>query len=444
MPISTNCPKCAALFRLPDELAGRRVKCQRCGEIFQAPAAAAPAADSPPQPPSAPSPPARPEKPAPAEEVIIDARLVSEDDAPPANAARAVQAAVPPPVPMDSPRSPERAAERSSPPRRPRDDDHDERRRPPPARRRARSGTDPWVIVGIVGGIVLLIGAGVAGFTMIGSPRPQPMVQVAPWIPPKEMGIAKGKGAPWGAKDGMPMQFLDKAPDKDKPFAPVNPFPPNIFPPANPDLPPVADAQGIKVALTKGVYEAKHTMMQADPMDPRRRAPCKLFLVALEAGKTYVIDEKSRNFDSYLRLESAPGIQLAENDDGGGNFDARIRFIPNQAGTFRVIATSHHGGVGEFTFAIRDSSVPEPAPTLPLAKIDLPKLEPPLGQLSVIPSRWGKLPLKMLTISAADHLRFAADGKSFYVLDTACLLRQITLPDFVETKRLPLPNGTAS
>jgi hypothetical protein len=202
----------------------------------------------------------------------------------------------------------------------------------------------------------------------------------------------------------------------------------------------VADAQGIKIALTKGAYEAKHTMMQADPVDPRRRAPCKLFLVALEVGKTYVIDEKSQNFDAYLRLESAPGIQLAE----GGNPNARIRFTPNQPGTFRVIATSHHGGAGEFTLAIRDSSVPEPAPTLPLAKIDLPKLEPPLQQLTVIPGRWGKLPIKTLTISSADHLRFAADGQSFYVLDTACLLRQITLPGFVETKRLPLPNGTAS
>jgi predicted Zn finger-like uncharacterized protein len=441
MPISTNCPKCAALFRLPDELAGRRVKCQRCGQIFQAPAAGAPTAVSPSAPASPPSPPARPENPAPpaTEEVIIDARLVSEDDAPRANAARAIQAAAPPPAPMDPPRSPERTAERPALPRRPRDEDRDERRRPPPARQCARSGTDPWVIVGIVGGIALLIGAGVAGFTMVDSPRPQP---APPWIAPNEMGMVKDKIGGWDAKDGMKMQFLDKAPDQ--PFAPGNPFPPNIFPPANPDLPPVADAQGIKIALTKGVYEAKHTLTQADPIDPRRRAPCKLFLVALEAGKTYVIDEKSRNFDAYLRLESAPGIQLAEDDDSGGNLDARIRFTPNQAGTFRVIATSLGGGFGEFTLAIHDTSVPEPAPRLTLAKIDLPKLEAPLGQLTVIPGRWGQLPIKMLTISAADHLRFAADGKSFYVLDTTCLLRQITLPGFVETKRLPLPNGTAS
>jgi predicted Zn finger-like uncharacterized protein len=356
MPISTNCPKCAALFRLPDELAGRRVKCQRCGQIFQAPAAAAPAAVSPPLPPS---PPPRPEKPAPsaAEEVIIDARLVSEEEPPPAaeRSARAIQAAVPPPMPVDQRRSPERLA----PPRRPRDENRDERRRPPLARRRARSGTDPWVIIGVVGGVLLLIGTGVAGFLMIESPRAQPMVQVAPpWIAPNEKGMVKDKIGGWGAKDGMKMQFLDKA--RDKPFAPGNPFPPNIFPPANPNLPPVADAQGIKIALTKGVYEAKHTMMQADPVDPRRRAPCKLFLVALEAGKTYVIDEKARNFDAYLRLESAPGNQLAEDDDSGGNLDARIRFTPNQAGTFRVIATSLGGGIGEFTLAIRDTSVPEP------------------------------------------------------------------------------------
>ncbi len=37
MPIATTCPKCQALFRLPDELAGRKVKCQKCAAVFEAP-----------------------------------------------------------------------------------------------------------------------------------------------------------------------------------------------------------------------------------------------------------------------------------------------------------------------------------------------------------------------------------------------------------------------
>lgn len=37
MPISTNCPNCKALFRLPDELAGKKVKCQKCQGVFSVP-----------------------------------------------------------------------------------------------------------------------------------------------------------------------------------------------------------------------------------------------------------------------------------------------------------------------------------------------------------------------------------------------------------------------
>src|SRR5262245_20421964 len=37
MPISTTCPSCSAIFRLPDELAGRKVKCQKCDQLFVVP-----------------------------------------------------------------------------------------------------------------------------------------------------------------------------------------------------------------------------------------------------------------------------------------------------------------------------------------------------------------------------------------------------------------------
>ena len=37
MPISTTCPSCMALFRLPEELAGRTVKCQKCQNLFVVP-----------------------------------------------------------------------------------------------------------------------------------------------------------------------------------------------------------------------------------------------------------------------------------------------------------------------------------------------------------------------------------------------------------------------
>jgi predicted Zn finger-like uncharacterized protein len=37
MSLSTSCPKCDAQFLLDDALAGKRVRCQRCNEVFTAP-----------------------------------------------------------------------------------------------------------------------------------------------------------------------------------------------------------------------------------------------------------------------------------------------------------------------------------------------------------------------------------------------------------------------
>jgi predicted Zn finger-like uncharacterized protein len=37
MPITTTCPGCKALFRLPEELAGKQVRCQKCEQLFAVP-----------------------------------------------------------------------------------------------------------------------------------------------------------------------------------------------------------------------------------------------------------------------------------------------------------------------------------------------------------------------------------------------------------------------
>jgi hypothetical protein len=62
--------------------------------------------------------------------------------------------------------------------------------------------------------------------------------------------------------------------------------------------------------------------------------------VSLRAGKTYVFDMESRKLDSYLRVEDAKGRVLAEDDDSGGNLNARLVFTPAQDGTYRLVALS--------------------------------------------------------------------------------------------------------
>jgi hypothetical protein len=62
----------------------------------------------------------------------------------------------------------------------------------------------------------------------------------------------------------------------------------------------------------------------------------------MTAGKTYVIDLKSTEFDTFLRLHDEHGVKLAENDDvdPGRDTNSRLIFTPKQDGTYQIIATS--------------------------------------------------------------------------------------------------------
>lgn len=82
---------------------------------------------------------------------------------------------------------------------------------------------------------------------------------------------------------------------------------------------------------------------------------CKVYAVRLEAGRTYTIDMMSAEFDPFLRLENAEFVELASDDDSGGDLNARIDFTPRETGVYRVIATSFdNDGGGAFTLRIRE------------------------------------------------------------------------------------------
>jgi tetratricopeptide (TPR) repeat protein/tRNA A-37 threonylcarbamoyl transferase component Bud32 len=77
--------------------------------------------------------------------------------------------------------------------------------------------------------------------------------------------------------------------------------------------------------------------------------------IQMSAGKTYMIDMESPQFDTYLRLEDSQGKVLAENDDiSPDNLNSRILFTPKEDGTYRIIATSfQQRGSGAYTLTIR-------------------------------------------------------------------------------------------
>jgi peroxiredoxin len=97
-------------------------------------------------------------------------------------------------------------------------------------------------------------------------------------------------------------------------------------------------------------------LSQADAKDTKRGTPCKVHLVKMRRGVTYTIDMKSRQFDSYLRLEDKNGRQLDEDDDGGGNLDARIIFNCPKDGEYRVICTCFQAASGKYTLLVKTTT----------------------------------------------------------------------------------------
>ena len=91
-----------------------------------------------------------------------------------------------------------------------------------------------------------------------------------------------------------------------------------------------------------------------DPSD-RMRPGCyhKVHKVELKADTRYIIDlmqvPHSNIIDPYLRLEDADGTQLAEDDNGGGQFNAALVFTPTKTATYQfIVTTCYRGQTGKY------------------------------------------------------------------------------------------------
>jgi hypothetical protein len=121
----------------------------------------------------------------------------------------------------------------------------------------------------------------------------------------------------------------------------------------NPAAGPVQPSGAINLVGGKGEVNAR--LLPTDPIDPGKKfgpSPCKVYTVNLAAGRTYQIDLMSEEMDSYLRLENPQGVQVAEDDDGGGMLNARITYICPQAGNYRIVATCLGQRTGNFRLTV--------------------------------------------------------------------------------------------
>jgi hypothetical protein len=64
------------------------------------------------------------------------------------------------------------------------------------------------------------------------------------------------------------------------------------------------------------------------------------YTVKLDEGKEYLIDMTSTAFDALVRLLDADGKEVAANDDGGQDRNARLGVVPKKSGDYQIVATS--------------------------------------------------------------------------------------------------------
>ncbi|HEX9705545.1 MAG TPA: hypothetical protein VGA20_09885 [Gemmatimonadales bacterium] len=90
------------------------------------------------------------------------------------------------------------------------------------------------------------------------------------------------------------------------------------------------------------------------------------FQVDLRRGDTLTALLTSDDFDALLLLEDWYGVKLTENDDGGGDCNARLAYVAPYASLYRLYVTSTSGGeLGAFRLQIWKSAPPPPPSETP-------------------------------------------------------------------------------
>ncbi len=86
----------------------------------------------------------------------------------------------------------------------------------------------------------------------------------------------------------------------------------------------------------------------------RTQSFCKTYTFKMTEGKSYQLDMKSKDLDSYLRLEDPQGNQVAADDDSGGFPDARIVYRAPKTGDYTIICTTFvPNTTGKFTLIVK-------------------------------------------------------------------------------------------
>ena len=92
--------------------------------------------------------------------------------------------------------------------------------------------------------------------------------------------------------------------------------------------------------LSDGVLTATH------PSNSIHRPGCfyQIHNVTMTQGGVYTISLTSGQFDAYLIVLDDRGLELARDDDSGGNLNARVNLRAPYTGTFQIMVTTFARG----------------------------------------------------------------------------------------------------
>lgn len=123
------------------------------------------------------------------------------------------------------------------------------------------------------------------------------------------------------------------------------------------DLPPWPDPKTIKSSDGK-IHDRslvlQDRLLDSDSRDWGLAAPSKTFLVRFTAGKSYLIEMKSGELNSYLRLHDPEGREVAFADPPAATSTARIVWTPKTDGVFRITTVSFGRKTGRFSLSVQE------------------------------------------------------------------------------------------
>jgi predicted Zn finger-like uncharacterized protein len=122
----------------------------------------------------------------------------------------------------------------------------------------------------------------------------------------------------------------------------------------------VGRLEGQRAVMQNGVFQIRSELHQNDPFDlDHNNSRCKRYDIELIAGRDYILELETNQFDSELRIEDLHGPMRTGFGNRGARV-ARIDYRPQFTDIYIIYATSPNPAFGNFTLTIREQNRPRP------------------------------------------------------------------------------------